>query len=465
MGTFPVQYSEATLSGRTPNARANLDMNTNADMIGKAVSNIGALAGNIYTDIRAKEDASELSTLDRKIQENWNAEYKSLQETQDAEARAQIHQKAAQDRIAIANSSKRANVNASLNKNINNYEPQFDSHFNNLDKNMRLGKAKDDLDLNIASAINRGDYKAAEKAVGLAIGTGLINDSEGELKLLNAKTTIGINNVQNEVAKLKGEGKFDEAVQLVQSQPETIIDAEKAQAMIANIESYREYTKRRTVDMANEREVSAYDNLTDAFISGEIKPDDIESSLLPDTENNNKKNIFRAYINGKNSGTVPESTYKGNSNISDAVLDYSLNKSNKQQAYDTIMTERYINNSITDAEFNDAMKRIKKTYPATVIHNLDAVYTNNKNNFNRWFSFDNDINKEVNNNLFTWVDAKLEKGEVPTRKEMDDVSADFRVSARDRQEGKEKTKSLYKTGDTRTVNGKTYTFDGTVWKR
>lgn len=237
MAQFPIQYSEATPSGRSPNVRASINTDTGGQELAQGIKQLGAGIGQIEQDIRKAQDASELSTIDRQLAENWNAEFTTLQDTPDPNERIKLHQKAIQDRQTIITSSKRPNVINAAKLRLDTAEPQYAAHFNALDRTEKIRAMEDSLNLDIASGILATDYPRVEKSIGLAVGTKLISEDKAKLMLLKAKTDIGIQQVHNQVATLKGLGKFDEAVKLVQSS--TALDAEKQQAMLQSIEAAR----------------------------------------------------------------------------------------------------------------------------------------------------------------------------------------------------------------------------------
>jgi hypothetical protein len=198
MAKFPINYSEATPSGRSPNVRANINTDTGGEAIAQGIMNIGKVVGGIEEDIRKAQDAAELSTIDRLQSENWNAEYNTLLTTQDPEQRLQIHQKAVQDREKITTSSKRTNVVNAARIKLNNDEPQYAMHFSGLDRQMKIKSAGDELKFNGEKALSEGDLNTFYKLNETAFSTQLIGKAEYEKN----KTEAPINAKLMQLGKL-----------------------------------------------------------------------------------------------------------------------------------------------------------------------------------------------------------------------------------------------------------------------
>lgn len=421
MGTFPsIVYTNATpkvMTSRSGYAEAHLNLNTNADRIGQAVANIGGVVSNIGLDMQAKEDASELSTIDRKLKESHNAEYLSLQDTQDANARIEINKKAKEERLAIVNSASRANVMNAAKMKLDDYEPQFDENFNRLDHTMRKQRVLDDLDLNVASAVARGDYEGVEKAVSIAVGTGSINESKAELMLVEAKHDIAYNGVRSSALLAKTK---EEALKIVN---ESNLSDDDVLKLEPSISAHFDRISAKQKTTAYEKKNENLNNLGKLFTTNDVMPDDIKNAgFSEETENK-----MLGYLKVANEKPNPKGTSDGFNIAAQTVAKVSTGEIATDEAYTALYEERYGNQSISNEQFLWGIDKIKNKYPKYLAAELKTTIENNNRNYNYNTRFGGSKeNFETNRQLIEMVDRKLKEGQEVTGQDLAGWSARIR---------------------------------------
>ncbi len=213
MAQFPITHSKETPSGRTANVRSGVEVGTGLGAVGIAASRMGDTAMNVsdkmrYEDeklaneIQQAQDASALSTIDRQLSENWNAEHESLLNNE-PDTFETLHQKAKQDRSKIIASAPNERVRALAQRNADNLEPQLDSKVKGYYREKVAKQIEDTLELNVAQAVADLDYKRASLAVGRAIGTNGISKEKAEYILLHARTNIDKGIHENTVSQVE----------------------------------------------------------------------------------------------------------------------------------------------------------------------------------------------------------------------------------------------------------------------
>ncbi len=153
MANFPIQYAETVPTGEISGVLADPAV---AGAVPRAISEAGRAVTAIGQKIQDAENAMELSTLQRKSDEIWNAAYNTIRTTPDTEQRAKLYEKARQD--ASAATSKSTEVNNAYQMHLNNIFPRWEINFNNLDRQIRIQRIGDELDIN-----DQYDYEKGAK--------------------------------------------------------------------------------------------------------------------------------------------------------------------------------------------------------------------------------------------------------------------------------------------------------------
>lgn len=266
-------------------------------------------------------------------------------------------------------------------------------------------------------------------------------DKTDAVKLLAAASRAQI---QGEISILKKQGvagdpeKFNEATELIQSS--NIFTSEESLAELRSVDMLRDFTIRKTQDLKAVRNLQINEDFVSKVSGSDLLPDEIQSSTLPDKTGLTEGNIlskkdWMGFAAASYDPPPADSSFDGVNNAIDAVIDFSQLRLSKEGAYKEILNLRYIDKEITDSQFAWAMNRINNPYPRQVITDIQAVTENNTTAFkNKGFNVffpkkDKEKAKNVNVELIAWVDSQLEKDKEPTRKEMDQKSAELRAQS------------------------------------
>ena len=459
MGKFPdIQYSETIPSGNGPAVTGNLDVSTGAGAIAQGMEALGGF----FENLQKAQDASDLSIAERKIHDNWNAEYNALADIQDPETRRQLHTKSTTDRASIVSAIKRKSVRELAQRNLNSYEPQFDMHFNHLDRTMRIGVMGDELDKDIASGVASLDYARVEKAVGLAVHTGVITEPKGEFLLMQAKEKIDYDKTFSLAIRT---GDKETGYKVIDGSSLSDEDKDKLGNKLDNYWSGR---AKKEKDEKYAATLKSYDDFTKKITAGNLAFDDVEKSNLVKTD----KDKWQGYIQGSFKDVLLTATPEGYQSIKDTVLNFSQGQISKQQAYDNILAARYNAKgaTISDADFKWALDKLEHPYPKHLVPDIESTLAANRTAIQHegvWYwetAGDIERSKEINMALLGWIDNELANKKTPTAKEMFQRSAELMAGQKTIEQAKpvknpypEYPDAFYEEGEWRIIkDGKKY---------
>ena len=166
-----------------------------------------------------------------------------------------------------------------------------------------------------------------------------------------------------------------------------------------------------------------YEDFSKPIITGDLEFDEVDQSPMLKAD----KEKWFEYIRGSYEDAPTVNTPRGQDIALNAVYDAATKRVSPKEAYDILLEARFIDQSITDDQFNWGVDKIENPYPKDIIDDIRITLNSNLEDFNRVFSFDNERNKKVNEQLIAWVDKQLEDGKSPTKKEMFAMSSQFRV--------------------------------------
>jgi len=183
-GNTSIRYTNASPSGQSAGVTANINTNQGSEAIGAGAERLGGAVFDIGMKIQKAQDSAELSTLDRKSKEIWNAASQTIQTTQDPDARKKIYDKAVFDMGALK--SKRQVVNDAYKQSLDDFIPRAQVHFNGIDRTMKIYQAKDEILFNGQKALEIGDVKNYQKLAVTGLNTGLLTQAEYDHLVSNA---------------------------------------------------------------------------------------------------------------------------------------------------------------------------------------------------------------------------------------------------------------------------------------
>ena len=169
-----------------------------------------------------------------------------------------------------------------------------------------------------------------------------------------------------------------------------------------------------------------YADLSGKIVSGTLTFQDIDESSLLKAD----KDKWRIYIKGSYKDAPKETTQAGLLDAAIAVFDAATLQLSPTEAADILLEARFVDQSITNDQFNWGLDKIKNPYPRQILEDLRATFNSNNEDFNRIFKADRERNKNVNEALIAWVDDLIAKDKVPAfdfKKKMHAMSSQFRV--------------------------------------
>lgn len=181
--------------------------------------------------------------------------------------------------------------------------------------------------------------------------------------------------------------------------------------------------EKRTKEKVKLTTIQTYNELSNSIIGGLLTFDDIDQSSLLRAD----KELWQKYIKGSYKDAPTENTPAGHDAAFNAVFDVATLQLSPKEAMDVLLEARFIDDSITNAQFEWGKNKIENPYPRIVMEDLNTITQSNLEDFNRFFKADKKRNRDVNQLLIAWVDSQIKEDKVPTRREMHAMSSQFRV--------------------------------------
>lgn len=217
------------------------------------------------------------------------------------------------------------------------------------------------------------------------------------------------------------------------------ITPEQKKKLYGNITDYYSNVSKKTTQAKAVQTANTYTDFAQKLPTGDLTALDIQSAGFDKATE--EKWLGKVDIDGKTvegylsaaTKNKPQSiTPTGFSNTVDTVVGFGTKQFTKQEAYDKILTERYVNNTITDNEMTWAINKIENPYPPDFAQELAGVTDNNKQKIvGNWFvnnKEDNDKLMNVNRQLVSYIEGQFKNNKRPTLDEMYSKSIDFNVN-------------------------------------
>lgn len=435
MGTFGITKARQKL-GFTPSTavRANIDVRGQGG-VGPAIAQGAIKLFQQYDIQQSNIKFSEFQNL-------ANDEMNNLAIRRKGNLDPDTYQKDLDDTVARIrqNIPKRRRSSRAANIWLNGQTPRWQ-----LDSiNAQMARSDDNWDTEISLKIaglgsdpSLGNLQETEKFIARRqLGPTPLDKSKAAKLLTEARAA----QVEGQVATLKqmgvaGDlGKFDEARELVQSSG-AVFTSEETLAELRSIEMMKRFTASKTKDLAAVRNLAINEDFLPQIIDKTLTPDDIQISRLPDKAGFGElsKNDWMFFADASY-GPPPESTTPAGLNGAlKTVIDFGKRRIAKESAYKELLTLRYSDKSITDTDFNSAVKRIQNPYPPQVTADIDAITQDNiKSIEGRGFlggfivtDKEEAKARDVNSDLLQWIDSQIEAGKEPTRQDMYQKSAEL----------------------------------------
>ncbi len=174
--------------------------------------------------------------------------------------------------------------------------------------------------------------------------------------------------------------------------------------------------------------MQSYQELSKPILKGELTYDDIDNSGLRETRRSGESvsdaERWRKYIKGSYKDAPTKNAPEGHTVSFAAVYDVITLQLSPKEGYDVLLEARFNDGSITNEQFEWAVGKIENPYSRHVLEDVNATLKSNLEDFNRFFTADDERNKKVNEALLSWVDAQEKP---PSKKEMFAMSSAFRA--------------------------------------
>jgi len=179
---FPaIQYSQ-TVPGVVRQPRASMDVSTGQEAISRGLMQFGGALAGIADTIHQQESAAEYSELKRQVDERGYAAFNSV--SGDEEADVKIWDTFEKDLATLQ--SKRPNVQAALQGHINEVIPNWQDSFNKHSLGVRKKNAHDKFELEGGSALASGNLQEYYQQLNTRFAVKDITQTEFDFKMKNA---------------------------------------------------------------------------------------------------------------------------------------------------------------------------------------------------------------------------------------------------------------------------------------
>jgi len=185
-GKFPIRYTDATTSGQAPSVRANLDVSTGQEAIGRAVSGFGGAIFDEGLKVQGQQDAMALSELNRQDDELAAITASELDKVTDEETQNKLIEEYELKSKALAEKNN-SRVQFAFTKNLNNTIGSRKAAFVEKGLVSRKKDADSKYRFELQQAYESGDMGKVYKIVSLAEGTGIIGQAEHDAVIKDAE--------------------------------------------------------------------------------------------------------------------------------------------------------------------------------------------------------------------------------------------------------------------------------------
>jgi len=225
---------------------------------------------------------------------------------------------------------------------------------------------------------------------------------------------------------------FEKAKEIVRSS--TAISAEEALAELQRIDKLKEYTQNKASSAKKVRNLAIDEDFLGKIITSDLRQDEIEQSRLDESTKGMKgfqqlsKEQWTLYAEDSYKTPPETTTPEGLDVVISTITDYGKNVVDKEGAYRQLLDARYVDRALTQQEFEWAIEKIQNQYPRAVINDIETIAeTNLKTVAKGWpwgtHKSEREEAKKVNLELLYWIDGQIAKDKVPTREEMNEISA------------------------------------------
>ena len=285
-----------------------------------------------------------------------------------------------------------------------------------------------------------GNIEAADKRVEDLRLKGIIGPKRAASeKARNAETAI-----KSQVAVFKQLGmegdlsQFDEATKFI-NENSGILGSEETLAELRSVEMLEKFTISKSKDLNALKNLEINEDFLTSVMEKKLLPDDIQVSLLPDKANILEGDVltkrdWMRYADDSYEPSPNTTTPAGLNGAIKTLIDLNELKLSKMQAYKELLNARYFDRSMTDEAFQLAIKRVQDPYSQQTIADIETITDENIKKISKGgflggliqTDAEEERAKDVNSKLLKWIEEKIAADETPSRKEMQQRSADLR---------------------------------------
>lgn len=399
MAKFPIDYTEATPSGREPNVPLNVNVSSGGEAIARGLANLGTS----FEKMAQAKETMDYSTYRRQFHEVTYKAINAHKQSNDPEKMKEIEENWSQYADSFGNDNKEFSMYK------NNILPSLGQAFANQTAAFQGQTLDDEFNLNYEKLIEQNDYKGIEILVANAHKSGVKsvgNPALAEEYLRNAKQKIESQIVYQYALTLDEQAGIEYIYNSDIPEPE--------RRKLANyLEDYWAQLKHTNRVNAYNKAVKFYDQAIPDLSQGNINAEVIAQSDLLGKDDKEK---WLGYVQGSYKEIKP--TNEGYNNTINAVIQFSQGQLSKQQAYDEILGARYgkLNKSkrvvnagaIDDDQYGWAINKINSPYSKDEATTISSTLSNNRKQIAGYWESGKDLKKtqEVNTEILNWIDRQ-----------------------------------------------------------
>ena len=285
--------------------------------------------------------------------------------------------------------------------------------------------------------IKEGDLDRANKIYDLMDSKGLVthewalNKKEqavGLLRQVNVETVRA-----NYQAVIDNGGTKEQAYQVIDEGVQLFgLSAKEKETLGNNLDNYVEGRIKKAADSKHEKTMSAYKDFATKLVTTDVSMNDIESAGF----DKDAKEGWQAIIKGSTEPAPLVTTGVGYSAALDSVI--SSQVIGKKQAYDEILTARFVDKTINDDTYLWAISRIENPYPKHIAETVKGITSSAENYYRHkgvgifgrdWVDKkENQLLGERNAAFIDWLENEGKDGKYPDGKTMYSKMREFGVT-------------------------------------
>jgi len=193
-----------------------------------------------------------------------------------------------------------------------------------------------------------------------------------------------------------------------------------------------EYVSGRNTE-EKQNKIQTIQSFSDKLVKGNFTGDDLAKSNLTETD----KKSWQSILSGSRKEPPLKSTYPATKETTDILTMVSNEKMGTIEAIEKLSKARYIDGTLTDGAYRQAIQRVKSPYPKDVAQNISSVlkvsedYYREKG-FGNWIDTNEEEALTVKTNGFLgWIEMESKDGKYPSGQAMYEKIRELGVTAKE----------------------------------